>query len=152
FPGIEPCDPQVAWKEVLRQKREIVETLRQEKYLEVLASYKGVSLLHGRAKLLGAGRVQVGDQELKTGKVILATGTSPAMPPIPGLEEADALDSTTVMEVEELPESLLVIGGGSIGLELGQAFARFGVKVIIVEALDRIIPGEDPDVSAALET
>ena len=152
FPGIQPCDPQVAWNEVLRQKREIVETLRQEKYLDVLASYKGVNLLRGRAKLLGEGRVQVDDQEVKARRIVVATGTSPAMPPIPGLDEADALDSTTVMEVEELPESLLVIGGGSIGLELGQAFARFGVRVIIVEALDRIAPNEGPDVSEALET
>jgi len=152
FPGIEPCDPQVVWKEVLRQKWEIVEMLRQEKYLDVLASYEGVSLFRARAKLLGEGRVQVGDQELKACKIIVATGTSPAMPPIPGLAEAAALDSTTVMEVEELPESLLVIGGGAIGLELGQAFARFGARVIIVETLDRILPNEDPDVSEALET
>lgn len=152
FPGIQPCDPQVAWTEVQRQKRDIVETLRQEKYLDVLASYEGVSLLRGTAKLLAEGRVRVGDQELKAGKIIVATGTSPAMPPIAGLAEAAALDSTTVMEIEQLPESLLVIGGGSIGLELGQAFARFGVRVIVVEALDRLVPNEDPDLSEALRT
>lgn len=152
FPGIQPCEPQVAWTEVLRQKREIVETLRQEKYLDVLASYDGVTLLRGRAKLLGEGRVQVGVQELKACKIIVATGTSPAMPPIPGLAEVAVLDSTTAMEIEQLPESLLVIGGGSIGLELGQAFARFGVRVIVVEALDRLVPNEDPDLSEALQT
>ena len=152
FPGISGCDPQVAWKEILRHKQEIVETLRQEKYLDVLASYEGVNLLRGRAKLLGSGRVQVGDQELKARKIVVATGASPVMPPILGLAEAGALDSTTVMELEELPESMIVIGGGSIGLELGQAFARFGVKVIVVEALDRIVPTEDPDLSEALET
>jgi mercuric reductase len=150
FPGIQPCEPELAWQEVVRQKREVVETLRQEKYLDVLASYEGVTLLRGRAKLLGHGRVQVGEQEVKARKVILATGTRPAMPPIPGLEEAGALDSTTAMELEALPESMIVIGGGAIGLELGQAFARFGVRVIVVEAMERIIPTEDPDVSAAL--
>lgn len=151
FPGIQPCDPQVAWKEVLRQKREIVETLRQEKYLDVLASYDGVSLLRGEATLLGNGRVRVGEREVRASKIILATGTSPAMPPIPGLAGAGALDSTTAMELDTLPQSMIVIGGGSIGVELGQAFARFGVKVIVVEAMERIVPGEDPDVSAALE-
>jgi mercuric reductase len=150
FPGIQPCDPQLAWKEVLRQKREIVDTLRQEKYLDVLASYEGVSLLQGRAKLLRDGRVQVGDQKVRARKVILATGTSPAMPPIPGLSAAGALDSTSVMELEELPESMIVIGAGAIGLELGQAFARFGVRVIVVEALERVVPTEDPDLSEAL--
>ncbi|MDQ3555247.1 MAG: mercury(II) reductase [Gemmatimonadota bacterium] len=151
FPGIQPCDPQLAWKEVLRQKREIVETLRQEKYLDVLAAYEGVSLLRGRAKLLGEGRVQVGEQEVRARKVVLATGTSPAMPPIPGLAEAGALDSTTAMEIEDLPESMVVIGAGAIGLELGQAFARFGVRVIVVEALERIVPTEDAELSATLE-
>jgi mercuric reductase len=150
FPGIQPCEPDLAWKQVLRQKQEVVDTLRQEKYLDVLASYAGVTLLHGRAKLLEGGRVRVGEQEVKAPKVILATGTRPAMPPIPGLEEAGALDSTTAMELEALPESLVVIGGGAIGLELGQAFARFGVRVIVVEAMERIIPMEDPDLSEAL--
>ena len=150
FPGIQPCEPQLAWKEVLRQKQEIVDTLRQEKYIDVLASYEGVNLLHGQAKLLGEGRVRVGDQEVRARKVIVATGTRPAMPPIPGLAEAGALDSTTAMELEELPKSMIVIGGGAIGLELGQAFARFGVKVVVVEALERIIPNEDADLSEAL--
>ncbi|MBA4159203.1 MAG: mercury(II) reductase [Gemmatimonadetes bacterium] len=151
FPGIQPCEPQVAWREVLRQKQEIVETLRQEKYLNVLASYEGVSLIRGPAKLLGNGQMQVGERTVKASRIILATGTSPAMLPIPGLAEVSALDSTTAMELERLPESMVVIGAGSIGLELGQAFARFGVKVIVVEALERILPGEDPDVSAAVE-
>jgi mercuric reductase len=151
FPGIQPCEPQLAWREVLRQKQEIIETLRQEKYLDVLASYEGVDLLRGQAKLLGEGRVQIDEQEVKARKIILATGTRPAMPPIPGLAEAGALDSTTVMEIQELPESMIVIGGGAIGLELGQAFARFGVRVIVIEALDRIIPNEDPELSVALE-
>jgi mercuric reductase len=152
FPGIQPCEPQLAWAEVLRQKREIVETLRQEKYLDVLASYEGVTLLRGHARLLGEGRVRVGDQELKARKILLATGTSPALPPIPGLVDVGALDSTTAMDLEALPDSMLVIGAGSIGLELGQAFARFGVKVIVVEARERILPGEDPDLSATLRS
>jgi mercuric reductase len=150
FPGMQPCEPELAWQEVLRQKREVVDTLRQEKYLDVLASYEGVTLLRGGAKLLGHGRVQVGEQEVQARKVIVAPGARPAMPPIPGLEEAGALDSTTAMELEALPQSMVVIGGGAIGLELGQALSRFGVRVIVVEAMERILPTEDPDVSAAL--
>jgi mercuric reductase len=159
FPGVTACEPQLAWAEVLRQKRDVVERLRQEKYLDVLDAYEGVTLLRGRAALLGGGRegggeggvsVRVGDAEVKARKVIIAAGSRPAMPPIPGLAESDALDSTTAMELERLPESMIVLGGGSIGLELGQAFARFGVRVIVVEALERILPTEDPDVSEAL--
>jgi mercuric reductase len=150
FPGIQPCEPGLAWAQVLRQKRVIVESLRQEKYLDVLAAYEGITLLRGLAKLLGGGRVRVGDEEVKARKILLATGTRPAMPRIPGLEAAGALDSTTAMEMEALPKSLVVIGAGSIGLELGQAFARFGVRVIVMEAMDRILPTEDPEVSEAL--
>ena len=151
FPGISRCDPEVAWAEVMRRKREIVESLRQEKYLSVLDTYEGVSLLRGRAELLGSGRVRVGDREITAGRIVLATGTRPSIPPIPGLAAANALDSTTAMELELLPASMVVIGGGAIGLELGQAFSRFGVSVVVVEAMDRLVPTEDPDVSAALE-
>jgi mercuric reductase len=92
----------------------------------------------------------VGDREVKAWKILLATGTRPAMPLIPGLEEAGARDSTTAMEMAALPKSLVVVGAGSTGLELGQAFARFGVRVIVLEAMERILPTEDPDVSEAL--
>ena len=150
FPGVAPCEPELAWREVIRKKDEIVERLRQEKYVQVLEAYHGVSLLRGRAELLGGGRVRVGDRDVKARKVLIATGARAWAPPIPGLEEAGALDSTSVMEIERLPETLIVIGGGSIGLELGQAFSRFGVRVVVIEAMERIVPGEDLDVSEAL--
>ncbi|HEX6037755.1 mercury(II) reductase [Longimicrobium sp.] len=150
FPGIRPCEPGLAWAEVVRRKREIVEGLRQDKYLDVLASYEGITLLHGRAELLGGGRVRVGDAEVKARLVIVATGTRPVMPPIPGLSETGALDSTTAMDLEALPESMIVIGAGSIGLELGQAFSRFGVRVAVLDVAERILPQEHPEVSAEL--
>lgn len=151
FPGISRCEPEVAWAEVMRRKREIVDSLRQEKYLSVLDTYEDVSLLRGPAELLGGGRVRVGEREVTADRIVIATGTRPALPPIPGLAETGALDSTTAMELESLPASMVVIGGGAIGLELGQAFSRFGISVVVVEAMDRLVPAEDPDVSAALE-
>ena len=150
FPGITACDPQLSWSEVLRQKRELIEDLRKEKYLDVLAAYEKVTLLRGRAQLLGNGRVRVGGHEYRARKIVLATGTLPAMPPIAGLSEAGGLDSTTAMELERLPESMIVLGGGSTGLELGQAFSRFGVRVIVVEALERILPSEDSQIAETL--
>ncbi len=150
FPGIAACDPQLAWAEVIRRKREIVDRLRQEKYLDVLASYPEITLLHGRARLTAPGRVEVSGREIRAARVVVATGTRPGMPPVPGLNEAGALDSTSVMELESLPGSMVVIGGGSIGLELGQAFARFGVKVVVLEVADRILIGEDPEISDVL--
>ena len=155
FPGIAPCAPPLAWSNVLRQKREVVERLRKEKYLDVLDAYEGMTLLRGHGALTGGGRgegvsVRVGDRVVKARKVVIATGTRPALPPIAGLAEAGALDSTSAMELERLPASMIVLGGGSIGLELGQVFARFGVGVVVLEAVERVLPGEDPDVSAAL--
>jgi mercuric reductase len=150
FPGIAACDPQLVWKDVLRQKRELVENLRREKYLSVLEAYEGITLLRGRAQLLGDGRVKVDEREVRARKVVIATGTRPAAPPVRGLAEARTLDSTTAMELERLPKTMIVIGGGSVGLELGQAFRRFGVRVVVVEALDRIVPNEDSDVSRVL--
>ena len=154
--GLAPCELQLDWDQVLAQKRHLVETLRREKYTDVLQAYEGITLLHGHAELRPEKRddavlVRVGERAVHARKVILATGTRPAMPPIPGLADVGALDSTSVMELVRLPTSMLVIGAGSVGLELGQAFQRFGVRVIVVEALDRILPSESPEVSAVLE-
>jgi mercuric reductase len=82
---------------------------------------------------------------------LVATGAAPWIPPIPGLERAGYLTSDTAMELTELPESLLVIGGNATGLELAQLFARLGVTVTIAETLDRLVPYGEPEVSAAIE-
>lgn len=150
FPGISPCEPAFDWLAVLHQKRALVSELRQAKYADVLASYPGVALLSGRANLLGGGRVRVGDGEHRARKVVIATGTSPALPPISGLAQAQPLDSTSVMELVELPKSMIVLGGSAVGLELGQTFARFGTKVIVVELMPRLLPNEDEAISEEL--
>ena len=159
FPGIAPCEPQLDWKAVLRQKNELVTELRQAKYVDVLASYPGVAMLEGRAELVAANdasldspvRVRVGETEHVARRVVIAVGTSPSLPPIPGLAEIEPLDSTTAMELDQLPKSLIVLGGSAVGLELGQTFARFGVKVTVVELMPRLLPNEDEDISEALQ-
>lgn len=150
FPGISACEPQLDWAAVIAHKDELIAELRQAKYADVLASYTEITLLQGRARLLGGGRVRVGDAEYRAQKVIVATGTSPSLPPIDGLDAVGALDSTTVMELRELPRSLLVLGGSAVGLELGQVFARFGTKVIVLEVMPRLLTNEDEAISAAL--
>jgi len=160
FPGIAPCEPALDWTSVLRQKHDLVGELRQAKYLDVLASYPSITLLDGRVRLTGEGAgggpvsarlgEGTGARDIRAAKVIIATGTSPAMPPIPGLDEIDALDSTTVMELQQLPVSMLVLGGGPVGVEAAQTFSRFGVKVMLVQRGQRLLPGEEPVVSDAL--
>jgi mercuric reductase len=151
FPGIAPCEPTLEWSEVVRQKDVLVSDLRQAKYADVLASYPEVTILEGRARLLGGGRVRVGEVDYRARKIVLATGTSPAAPPIPGLSQVNPLDSTTAMELEELPRSMIVLGGSAVGLELGQTLARFGTKVTVIELMPRLLPNEDEAISAALE-
>ena len=150
FPGIAPSAPSVDWGAVIRQKNEVVAELRRTKYAAVLASYPEITVVSGRARLLGGERVRVGGSEYRAPKIVIATGTSPALPPIPGLIEARPLDSTTAMELGALPRSLLVLGGSAVGLELGQMFARFGTKVIVLELMPRLLPNEDEAISEGL--
>ncbi|MEU4552883.1 dihydrolipoyl dehydrogenase family protein [Micromonospora violae] len=109
---------------------------------------KGGRLVRGSGRLDGPRRVRVGDQvfEARHG-VVLGTGTRPSVPPIDGLADTPYWTNHQAIEVEELPDSLLVLGGGAIGLELAQVFVRFGVRVTVVEALDRVLAVEEPEAS-----
>jgi mercuric reductase len=113
-----------------------------------LPSYNNVAYLEGAARLTREG-VAMNGSLLRTDKVIIATGSFPAVPPIPGIESLPHLTSTTALELERLPASLLVIGGGYIGCELSQMFARAGVEVTIV-CRSRLLPKTEPEISAAL--
>jgi mercury(II) reductase len=136
------------WGAVVRQKDELVASLRQSKYIDLLPNYNTVAYVEGRAQLADGG-VAINGKLAKAGKVIIATGASPALPPIPGIERVPHLTSTTALELERLPKSLLVIGGGYIGCELGQMFARAGVSVTIVDIVPILSAGE-PEISKAL--
>lgn len=116
-----------------------------ERYTEL-----GVQCISGAARLIDPWTVAVGDKKYTAKSIILATGGYPFMPPIPGIEQTEALTSDTVWAIRELPKRLLVIGGGPIGSELAQSFARLGSEVTILQSHDRIMPREDPDVSACI--
>lgn len=111
---------------------------------------EGVDVLHGWARFKGPGRLDVDGRVLSAPKVIIATGTRPAIPPIEGLADIDYLTNENVFELTEAPRSLAVLGGGPIGCELAQAFARLGTKVTVLEALDRLITKEEPEASEAV--
>ncbi len=108
---------------------------------------KGGHFLRGRGRVTGSRTVEV-DGATYTARlgVVVATGTSPAVPPIPGLSDVDYWTNRDIMKVEDLPESLTVLGSGAIGTELAQVFSRFGVKVTVIEALERLLPREEPEV------
>src|SRR2546421_433637 len=110
---------------------------------------KGGRFVRGRARLRGPGLVEVADREYEaTRAVVVATGTSPSVPPIDGLAGTPYWTNREAIEAATLPASLLVLGGGAIGLELAQAYARFGVTTTVVEALDRLLAMEEPESSA----
>ena len=109
---------------------------------------KGGRFVRGRARLVGPRRVEVNGEEYEASRgVVLATGTEPAVPPIPGLEGSGHWTNREAVAVTEVPESLIVLGGGAVGLEMAQVFARFGARVTVVEALDRLLANEEPEAS-----
>lgn len=112
---------------------------------------KGGTFLRGTGRLLGPGRVEVNGTTCEAKRaVVLATGTSAAIPPIPGLKDVAFWTNREAIEVEELPASLAVLGGGAVGLELAQVFARFGVQVTVIEGMDHVLALEEPEAGAIL--
>ena len=140
FQGIH-CKPgKLTFQEVIQQKDKLVSSLRRQKYLDVLKQYPNIQFIEGRARLVGAQTVAVGKQRFAGDRIIIATGASPWIPDIPGIREVPYLTSTTALELPRVPESLIVIGGRFIALELAQMFRRFGSQVTILQRSARILP------------
>jgi pyruvate/2-oxoglutarate dehydrogenase complex dihydrolipoamide dehydrogenase (E3) component len=113
---------------------------------------KGGHFVRGYARLAGPGRVEVDDRTyVATRGIVIGTGTAPVIPPLPGLAGTPYWTNREAIEVEVLPDSLVVLGGGAIGLELAQMFARFGVAVTVVESGERVLSIEEPEASALLD-
>lgn len=148
FAGIEGGGHLADWRALIAQKDELIAGLRQAKYADLLPAYKTIAYVDGPARLTAEG-VAVNGELYKPGKIIVTTGASPTAPAIPGIAEVPYLTSTAALELEALPASLLVIGGGAVGCELGQMFARAGVRVTIV-CRSRLLPHGEPEISAAL--
>lgn len=138
----------IDWRQLIAAKDDLVATLRQKKYIDLLPEYNGVAYLAGQARLTGKG-VTVNGNDIATDRIIIATGSSPAAPDIPGLADVPWLTSTTALELTEQPRSLLVVGGGYIGCELAQMFARTGTAVTMVTR-SRLLPEAEPEIAQAL--
>jgi mercuric reductase len=149
FAGISAVARMEDWQATVRQKNDLVSSLRQAKYVDLLPAYNGISYREGAARLAEGG-VTVGGEHVAARKIIIATGTRPAEPAIPGIESVPYLTSTTALELEALPRSLLVVGGGYIGAELAQMFSRAGVAVTLVFR-SRLLPEAEPEIGAALQ-
>lgn len=111
---------------------------------------QGIEVLHGWARFRAPDEIDVEGTAFRSRRIVIATGALPAVPPIDGLAHVDYLTNETVFELDRLPVSLAVLGGGAIGCELAQAFRRLGAEVTIIEALPRLLSGEEPETSEAI--
>ena len=141
----------VDMEKVRKRKRDIVESFRGGSEQRVAAT-ENLTLFEGQARFADNKSIEIAMRDgttrvLDADTVIINTGASPAVPPVDGLSDVPYLDSTSIMELGEVPEHLLVMGGGYIGLEFGQMFARFGSNVTIVNRGPRLAAREDPDVA-----
>lgn len=138
------------WAKVVAAKDDLVETLRRKKYTDLLPDYGSVAYMEGAARLTDNG-VAFNGTAIPVGRTIIATGSAAAIPDIPGIADTPYLTSTTALELTELPSSMIVVGGGYIGCELAQMFARSGLTVTLVTR-SRLLPETEPEISEALTT
>jgi mercuric reductase len=148
FDGLHARSSVTDWAALVTQKDALVSGLRQSKYADLLPAYNNIAFLDGPARL-SEGGVLVNGSLVRTPKVVIATGTRPSVPAFPGIEGIDYLTSTTALDLRDLPKSLIVVGGGFVGAELAQVFARAGVKVTIV-CRSCLLPATEPEIGAAL--
>lgn len=149
--GIASADAKFEFSDVMQRVQAVIKRIEPhdsaERYREL-----GVDVVHGSAKIVSPWEVEVSGedgsvQRLTTRSIVIATGARPFVPPIPGIEDVGFLTSDNVWNLRQLPQRLVVLGGGPIGSELTQAFARLGAKVTQVEMASRIMMREDPEVS-----
>lgn len=148
--GVRASNVAVDLPSIVAQKNKVVESFRagQQRGID---SRPNLHLYWGKAKFVGPKRLQVGDQILEGDRIFINTGARPNIPRIPGLDGVKYLTNETIMELTDLPRHLLVLGGGYIGLEFGQMFARFGSRVTIVHNHSQIVPREDAEIAAELQ-
>ncbi len=155
--GIHMTTVKYDFSEVMNGLRSYVEQARNSKYLQVIENYSNVKLFTGLGRFMDKKTIRISDSErneiaVVTGSnILIATGSHPTIPNIEGLIDIGFLTSDSIWNLKELPESVAIIGGGAIGLEIGQALLHFGSKVIMIEALDSLLPQTEPEIGSALK-
>jgi pyruvate/2-oxoglutarate dehydrogenase complex dihydrolipoamide dehydrogenase (E3) component len=148
--GVEGCTVRVDLPAIIARKNKVVESFRSGQQSRV-DTRKTLHLHRAHARFVGPHRVKVGDEMLEGERIFIDTGARPAIPPLPGLEAIGYLTNASIMELSEVPEHLMVLGGGYIGLEFGQMFRRFGSRVTVIHNSGQILPREDADIVAELQ-
>src|SRR5690625_4299479 len=150
FMGLQTSASDVDLAPLIKQKNELVSDLRNSKYVDLIDEY-GFELIKGEVKFVDEKTIEVNGEQLSAKRFLIATGASPSVPKIPGLDEVDNLTSTTLLELKKMPKQLTVIGTGYIGLELGQLFHNLGSEVTLIQRSDRLLKEYDPEISEAVE-
>ncbi len=148
--GVRASEVSVDLPHIVTRKDKIVQSFRSGQQRKV-DQRKTLRLYRGHARFVGPRQIKVGEEELEGERVFINTGTRPEIPRVQGLDAVDYLTNASIMELRELPEHLIVLGGGYIGLEFGQMFRRFGSRVTVVHRGDEILTREDPDVAGELQ-
>lgn len=155
YAGLEPVKMKFDFGELIAQKDRVVHSYRDKKYQSIVYEEDKIKVFNGRAILIDTHHALVGERKISGEQILIATGTRPTIPQIAGLDKvpyltSDLLSADEPQELKELPDSLVIIGGGYIALELGQMFHRFGTKVTILERSPVILSNYEPEVSEAL--
>lgn len=144
--GISQASAEYSFADIMQRVRNVIESIAphdsEERYTAL-----GVEVIKGQAEIISTHKVKVNGKELSAKSIVIATGGSPFVPPIEGIDKINYYTSDTVWNLNKLPKRMVILGGGPIGCELAQCFARFGSKVSIVEMLPQIMIREDPEFS-----
>lgn len=147
--GIFASPPVIDFAQIVARRRRIVDEIaadeRDERFERV-----GIELIRGQARFHSSHELDVDDRRVSGRAFVVATGSEPAVPPVDGIDQVRYLTNRTIFDLEHLPRRLLVLGGGATGLELAQAFQRFGSRVAVIELLPRLLPREEPEAGEEL--
>ncbi len=152
FAGIKPKGVDIDFAQVIKDKKQLVKTLQQKKYMDVVSDFENLKMITGWAEFVDDKTILVnGKDEYTAIKFIIATGATTNVPDIEGLKDIGYLTNISLFDLEELPQSIIIMGAGYIGLEIAMAYNRLGTKVRIIEFTDRVLRTQTPDISEEIE-
>lgn len=151
FKGADTRQVGLDWSTIRSEKDALISEMRQSKYADVLAAYPEITFIEGYAIFQKDGSIKVGNDVYRADRYVITTGARPNEVAFPGVNEAVPLNSTTLMDLEQLPRSIIILGGRAIALELGQVLARMGVEVLILQRSTRLVPDHEPAIGRAIK-
>ena len=150
FAGIKPKGVDIDFAQVIKDKKKLVATLQEKKYMDVVSDFESLTMLKGWAKFKDDKTIVVDGKEYKALKFLIATGATTSVPAIEGLKDVSYLTNVSLFDLEEQPESIIVLGGGYIALEIAQAYHRLGTKVTLLQRSPFVLSKLTPDISDEL--